>query len=144
MGHMGHSRSTRHPAPGYVFIAGGIGIAPIMSMLRALADREDRRPLLLLYAYRRWERLTFCEAVEGLKARLWLRIVYVLQEPPEDWHGERGWITRDLLERHLPHDRMQVHYFICGPEAMTQAMEKLLYELGVPLGRLHSELFDLV
>jgi len=134
----------RHPAPGYVFIAGGIGIAPIMSMLRALADRGDRRPLLLLYAYRRWERLTFREAIDGLTARLDLRVVYVLGEPPEDWRGERGWITRDVLERHLPDNRIQGRYFVCGPEAMTQAMERLLYELGVPIRRLHSELFDLV
>jgi len=135
----------RHPAaPGYVLIAGGIGIAPIMSMLRALADREDRRPVLLLYAYRRWERMTFREALEGLQARLDLRVVHVLGEPPEDWRGERGWITRETLERHLPDERARVHYFVCGPEAMRQAMEELLWQLGVPLRRVHSELFDLV
>ena len=134
----------RHPAPGYVFIAGGIGIAPIMSMLRTLADRGDRRPVLLLYAYRRWERMTFREAITALSDRLALRVVHVLEEPPEDWVGERGWITREVLERHLPSDRTEPHYFICGPEAMTQAMEKLLFHLGVPLGRVHSELFDLV
>jgi predicted ferric reductase len=77
----------RHPAPGYVFIAGGIGIAPLMGMLRALADRGDQRPILLFYAYRRWERLTFREEIETLRSRLDLRVVYVLGEPPDGWQG---------------------------------------------------------
>lgn len=134
----------RHPAPGYVFVAGGIGIAPIMSMLRALADRGDRRPLLLFYAYRRWERMTFREAIDTLGSRLNLTVVFVLEEPPDEWKGERGRITRDVLERYLPPDRTSREYFVCGPEAMTQAIERSLHTLGVPMSRVHSELFDLV
>lgn len=134
----------RHPAPGYVFVAGGIGIAPIMSMLRALAHRADRRPILLFYAYRRWERLTFREALEDLRSRLNLQLVYVLSEPPEGWKGETGLITADAIDRHLPSDRRKLHYFICGPEAMTHVVERALYRLGVPMAHLHTELFDLV
>jgi predicted ferric reductase len=134
----------RHAAPGYVFIAGGIGIAPIMSMLRCLADRGDGRPLLLFYAYRRWERMTFREAIEALRSRLKLTVVYVLQEPPEQWQGQRGWITSEMLDRLLPDDRLSRHYFVCGPEPMTQAMERHLSALGVPMSHVHSELFELV
>jgi predicted ferric reductase len=134
----------RHPAPGYVFIAGGIGIAPILSMLRALADRGDRRPVLLVYAYRRLERMTCREDIDLLATRLDLEVVPVLEEPPDDWRGERGWITRDLLDRHLAADRARRSYFVCGPEAMTHAVERCLHELGVPMSRVHSELFDLV
>jgi len=134
----------RHDASGFVFVAGGIGIAPLMSMLRALAERTDPRPVLLLYAYRRWERMTFREEIESLRSRLDLEFVPVLEEPPADWDGERGWITGEVLERRLPPDRLSRHYFVCGPEAMTQAMERLIHGLGVPLSRIHSELFDLV
>jgi ferredoxin-NADP reductase len=134
----------RHEAPGYVFVAGGIGIAPIMSMLRALADRGDRRPLLLFHAYRQWDRMTFREGIEGLEQRLDLRVVYVLEEPPDGWAGERGWMTEDLLGRHLPAGRERLVYFVCGPDAMTQAVEQWLVALGVPASRVHSELFDLV
>lgn len=134
----------RHPAPGYVFIAGGIGIAPIMSMLRSLAARGDRRPLLLFYAYRRWERMTFREAIQALQSRLTLTVVFVLEEPPDQWDGERGWITPELLDRHLPEDRLVRHVFVCGPEAMTQALERYLRDLGVPMSHVHSELFELV
>ena len=134
----------RHQAPGYVLIAGGIGIAPLMSMLRALADRGDARPHILFYAYRRWERLTFREAIEALRSRLNMHVVYVLAEPPDGWDGETGRIDADVLRRHLPTDRRNLHYFICGPEAMTQAVERALYGLGVPMRQLHTELFDLV
>jgi len=134
----------RHWAARIVFIAGGIGIAPIMSMLRTLADRGDRRPLLLLYAYRRAERLTFREDIDALARRLDLEVVYVLEEPPDGWTGERGRVTRELLERHLPSARATAVYFVCGPEAMNHHVERLLHGLGVPLSRIHSELFDLV
>ena len=133
----------RHQAPGYVFIAGGIGIAPLMGMLRALADRGDTRPIILFYAYRRWERLTFREAIETLRSQISLRVVYVLGEPPERWEGETGLIEAAVLSRHLPSDRGHFHYFICGPEAMTQAVERALHGLGVPLRQLHTELFDM-
>ena len=134
----------RHPASGYVFVAGGIGIAPIMSMLRCLADRGDRRPLWLFYAYRRWERTTFREAIHDLASRLTLTVVHVLEEPPDEWPGERGRITRGMLERHLPQDRQRLHFFLCGPKAMTQAMERHLHDLDVPMSQVHSELFELV
>lgn len=134
----------RHQAPGYVLIAGGIGIAPLMSMLRALADRGDTRPIVLFYGYRRWERLTFREAIEDLRSRLSLRVVYVLGEPPDHWEGETGVIHQELLSRHLPVDLRTFHYFICGPDAMTQVVERALHGLGVPLRQLHTELFDMV
>ena len=134
----------RHPAPGYGFIAGGIGIAPIMSMLRALADRADPRPLILIYAYRRWERLTFREAIEELQSRLTLTVIPVLLEPPEGWRGERGLVDEALLDRHLPTQRTRLEYFVCGPVPMIEVVERALYQLEIPQGHVHSELFDLV
>lgn len=133
-----------HPASGYVFVAGGIGIAPIMSMLRALADAGDKRPFTLVYAYRRWDRLTFQEAIDELATRLNLSVVHVLTEPPEGWTGEQGLVTVELLDRHLPRERASLRYFVCGPVAMIDVVERALNQLGIPPGRVHSELFDLV
>ena len=140
----GSFSTDRQPAPAYVFIAGGIGIAPIMGMLRTLADRCDRRPLLLFYAYHTWERLTFREELQALQTKLNLRLVFVLKDSPEGWQGEVGLLNEELLARHLPQQRDGQEYFICGPVPMIQLSEKLLYRLGVPMRRVHSELFDLV
>lgn len=135
----------RHPhAPGFVFIAGGVGIAPIMSMLRTAADRGERRPLTLIYANNRREDVIFREELEALRARLDLVIVHVLAEPPAGWDGEQGYVDQALLERHLPPDRRGRHYFLCGPQPMTGAVQEALHRLEVPLSHVHFELFDMV
>ncbi len=134
----------RYDSRGLVVIAGGIGAVPIMSMLRTLADRGDRRPVLFFYACRRWERMTFRESLEDLVARIDLRIVFVLEEPPEAWTGAHGRVTQALLDQELPADRTQCEYFVCGPTEMIRSVETSLHGLGVPLARAHSELFELV
>ncbi|TVQ98038.1 MAG: oxidoreductase [Deltaproteobacteria bacterium] len=130
-------------AAGYVFIGGGIGIAPMTSMLRALAGRGDRRPHLLFAAHSRWDRVPLRDEVRALAEQLDLKRIHVLEEPPEDWSGERGRIDADILERHLPDDRGNFHYFVCGPVPMIRAVERLLVDAGVPRSRIHTELFDL-
>ncbi len=130
-------------ADGYVFVAGGIGVAPCLSMLRTLADRGDRRPALLVYGTNDWERTPFREELEALTLRMNLTVVHVLESPPPIWPGERGLVTEAVLARHLPvHGRHAA--FVCGPPAMMDAVERALVLLGVPLGDLHSERFDLV
>jgi predicted ferric reductase len=137
----------RHPhAQGFVFIAGGVGITPIMSMLRSLADRGETRPLLLIYANKDWENVIYREELEQLSQRLDLQVVHVLEKAPEGWQGEVGFVNRDILERHLPANlpRNSQEIFICGPEPMMNAVEKQLVEMGVWVGDFHSERFNLV
>jgi predicted ferric reductase len=129
---------------GFVFVAGGIGIAPMLSMLSALADRSDKRTHRLFFACRNQTRLTGREEIEVLKGRLSLEVIYVLEEALDGWTGAQGRITRELLDKHLPAARGELCYFICGPKLMIHAAEKDLGALGVPARRVHSELFDLV
>jgi predicted ferric reductase len=79
-----------NPADMHVLIAGGVGITPMMSMIRTLADRSDTRPVILLYGSRDWESITFREELEALKARLNLTVVHVLANPSAGWTGEQG------------------------------------------------------
>ncbi len=130
-------------ADGYVFIAGGSGIVPCMSMLRTMADRGDRRPHLLIYGSAALHRTIYREALAALSTRLDLRVVHVLERPPEGWRGEQGLITQALLDRWLPH-RGHHAYFVCGPGPMMDVAETSLARLGVPLSDLHAERFDLV
>lgn len=133
-----------HPeAPGFVFIAGGVGIAPIMSMLRTLADRGDRRPLHLVFGNARWERVIFREELDALTERLALRIVHVLQEPPAGWHGLTGMLTEPVLRAALPPAAADHVYFLCGPKPMTDSVQRTLRRWRVPLRRVHCELFDM-
>jgi ferredoxin-NADP reductase len=70
--------------------------------------------------------------------------VHVLLEPPPDWTGERGFVTEDVLRRHLPPGPHRIHYFLCGPTPMTTSVERSLAAMGVPAAHVHSEIFDWV
>ena len=133
-----------NPADMRVLIAGGIGVTLMMSMIRTLADRGDKRPVILLYASKDWELITFREDLETLKARLNLTIVYVLQNPSPGWTEERGYITAEMFKRHLPPPYETHEYFICGPDVMMDVIENALKELGVPLSKYHSERYSFV
>jgi predicted ferric reductase len=143
-GPYGAFTTDRNPADMHVLIAGGIGVTPMMSMIRTLADRGDKRPVILLYASKDWESITFREDLETLKAQLNLTTVYVLQNPPRAWTGEQGYITAEMFKRHLPPPYETHEYFICGPDVMMDAIENALKELGVPLSKYHSERYSLV
>lgn len=143
-GPYGTFTTDRHQAHGYVFIVGGVGITPILSIFRTLADRHEKRPLLLFYSNKTWEEMTFREELEKLSQRLNLQVIYTLTHPPEDWEGERGRIDSSLMARYLPEDRMEYEYFICGPDPMQMAVKKALEELGLPLEKVQSESFNFI
>jgi predicted ferric reductase len=132
------------PADMHVLIAGGIGVTPMMSMIRTLADRRDTRPVILLYGSKDWESITFREELEALRARLDLTVVHVLADPSPGWTGEEGFITADVFRRHLPPPYADHEYFICGPNVMMDAIEKALGEMNVPLSKYHSERYSFV
>ena len=134
----------RNPADMHVLIAGGVGITPMVSIIRTLADRGDTRPVILLYGSKDWESITFREELEALKARLDLTVVHVLVDPPTDWTGEQGFINAEVFKRHLPPPYAAHEYFICGPDVMMDAIEKALSELDVPLSKYHSERYSFV
>ncbi len=131
-----------NPADMHVLIAGGVGITPMMSMLRTLADRGDPRPALLLYGSKDWESITFREELETLQLRLNLQVVHVLSNPSADWAGEKGFIDAEVFKRHLPPPYASHEYFICGPNVMMDAIEKALAEINVPMSKYHSERYS--
>ncbi|MBF2008026.1 MAG: ferric reductase-like transmembrane domain-containing protein [Chlorogloeopsis fritschii C42_A2020_084] len=129
---------------GFVLIAGGIGITPIISMLVTAAERKDDRPYLVIYASKTWDDITFREELEDLKKKLDLNIIHVLREPPEDWSGEKGYVDKEVLERYIPKRRATRQYFICASPKMMDQVELALHDLGVPPTNIHMEHFNLV
>jgi ferredoxin-NADP reductase len=113
-------------------------------MLLTLRDRGDPRAVLLFHAAHDPGRTVFREEIASLSNQMNLTVVPVYEAPPAGWAGERGYVTAELLQRHLPANRSHAHFFICGPPPMIDAVERALLELRVPAGRVHSERFDLV
>ena len=136
----------RQQAQGYVFIGGGVGITPLFSMLLTMRERDDIRPVTLFYANRRWEDVTFRERLVELEESMpHLRVVHVLEEPPEGWSGEIGRIDADIVRRHVSERTFtRLEYFVCGSDPMMDAIETLLLAIGVPPSRLNTERFNFV
>lgn len=130
-------------AAGFVLIAGGIGITPMMSMLVTAAERKDDRPYLLIYANKTWDDITFREELDELTNKLNLTIVHVLREPSEEWSGERGYVDRELLDRYIPKRKGTRQYFICAAPKMMDQVERALHGLDVPVTNVHMEHFNL-
>lgn len=145
-GAYGSFSCDRYPdAKALILIAGGIGITPIIGTIRTLADRRDKRPILLLYANRDWENVTFREKLDQMQGKLNLKVVHVLEQPPQNWSGETGLISPEILTRHIDQTfkSTDTHVFLCGPNPMMAAVEKHLQSIGIPLRKIHSERFAL-
>jgi predicted ferric reductase len=135
----------RVPAPGYAMIAGGVGITPLYSILATMANRADVRPVVLFFGGPDLGNLTLRDEVLALELRINLKVVLVLSRPTPDWQGETGYVTAEILRRHLPDKNYKRwDYFICGPGSMIDSMEKILPEIGVPIEKIHTERFDMV
>jgi predicted ferric reductase len=143
-GPWGDFSMEQHEGPGFVFIAGGVGVTPMLSMLLTLADRGDRRPCYLFLGNQDMESITCRDEIEDLTSKLDLKVIHVLSHAGEDWTGETGRIDAERLDRYLPADRDRLQYFICGPPAMMDAVEDALAQLRIPVDRVHSERFVMV
>ena len=128
-----------------VFIAGGIGITPLMSNLRHLRDTWADRRVLLLYANRTESDIVFREELARmeLSTRPELRVAHILSKPEADWQGETGHLDREKLAR-LAGDRLATGtYFLCCPPSMLRSLVQSLRDLGVAEARIHFEYFSL-
>jgi predicted ferric reductase len=131
---------------GLVMIAGGVGITPMMSMLRTLSHRRDRRPHRLLMVARTIDDLLFRAEIRQLQHRLDLTVIELLRQPPPSWTGASGTVDEALLTALLPGKfrRNQLDYYLCGPPALVTDVLTVLDGLDVPQPRIHTEQFDLV
>jgi predicted ferric reductase len=132
-------------ANGLVLIAGGVGITPMMSMLRTLEHRRDQRRHVLVTAARHSEDLLFRDEIARLSGTLTLTVVEVVSAPTPDWRGLRGRVDAELLASVLPRrrDGNRFDVFICGPGPMVDGVLTALDTVGVPAARIHTEQFDM-
>jgi propane monooxygenase reductase component len=125
-----------------VFLGGGAGMAPILSLLRSMAERGIGRKATYYYGARGRRDLCFEEELRALEQTLpSFRYVPALSEPaPDDaWDGEVGLIT-DVVKRHEQNLR-GAHAYVCGPPPMVEAAMPLLSTLGVESKRIYYDKF---
>jgi propane monooxygenase reductase subunit len=125
-----------------VFVGGGAGMAPILSVLRSLAERNSSRKISYYYGARRRRDLCFEKDLYALEQALPnFRYVPALSEPGEDdaWEGEVGLIT-DVVKRHES-DLSEADSYVCGPPPMVEAAMAVLTALGASEKHIYYDKF---
>ncbi len=125
-----------------LLLAGGVGITPLISMLRHAVAHEPSRPVTLVYCARMEAELAFRDEVVAITRRHpQVRVCFAVSQGGSDPSIYPGRIDGSLLETTVSN---LVHSlaFICGPTQMIHDMRALLTNLGVPAAQIRSEVFD--
>ena len=124
-----------------VFIAGGSGITPFMSMIRDVVDQDLDRRIQLIYGNRSSHDIIFKKRIEKREKRHGnLRMHTVISEPEEGTNGLTGFITAELVSE-LVGDINGKMFYVCGPEAMYTFVLAELSKLNIPKKRIRVEVF---
>ncbi len=125
-----------------LLIGGGVGITPLMSVLRYLMDRSWSGDIYFLYSIGTPAEFIFREELEYLQRRHPNLRVGVTVSRPEgtDWKGATGRITKGFINQSVP-DLASRYVHLCGPVPMMEGVKKMLTELGVPPARIKTEAF---
>jgi ferredoxin-NADP reductase len=124
-----------------VFLAGGSGITPLMSMIREVTDRGLRRHIHLIYGCQHPDDIIFQEELEDRRRRHSnLKVTPVISDPPSGYIGLSGFINADLIRKTLGVFSSKTFY-ICGPEDMYAFCLPELEKLALPKRRIRIEVF---
>jgi ferredoxin-NADP reductase len=130
-------------ASSIVLIAGGVGITPMMCVIRYLMDMSWPGEIFLVFAARNTDELIFREELEYLQRRYPKLHVFAAVGARSEgtaWMGLEGQITKDALAHAVP-DLAKRRVHLCGPPPMMQAIRGILAELGVPENQIRTEAF---
>ncbi len=130
-----------HAPSRFIFIAGGVGITPLLSMMRHLRDTGDKRPAVLIYGNHSEQDIIARHELDAMPDSM--KIVYTLESPPDDWTGAKGYINADLISKCVGDDIKKADIYLCGPPPMMRSVTRGLRSLAVPRNRIHSERFTL-
>ena len=133
---------TGTEADSIVLIAGGVGITPLMSILRALTDRNWKGSIYMVYCIRRESELIFARELDLLRKQHDNFHLCVTVSRPENSSrtGPQGRITEELLVKTIPELSRRPCY-VCGPTPMMESVMALLRQVGVPESCIKSEAF---
>lgn len=128
----------------YLFLSGGSGITPVMSMLREIADRAEVADVVFLHAGRTPQDFIFREELAWLAGRIRGLRLFLLPETTgaePSWPGLTGRISTELMALAVP-DMAERAVMCCGPAPFMAAARSIAASLGVPPGRYLEESFD--
>lgn len=150
--HVGDRLTARSPAGTFtynplihgddlVFLAGGSGITPFMSMIREATDRNLARKIHLIYGSEQPDDVIFHDELRERAARHGnFTYSLVISNPPEGYEGLTGFVTADLICAVMPHTPGRT-YYICGPEQMYTFCLPEIEKLGPARRKIRKEVY---
>lgn len=130
----------------FIFIAGGIGITPIMSMLSFMREKSKKEKTILIYAARKKSDLVFYEELEKLRrGSKWFNAQYVLsaeENIPREKRFHKGYISLHILRNYVFNFK-SAKFFLVGPIHMMEAVKKILIHGEIDKRQIFSEKFAL-
>jgi glycine betaine catabolism B len=135
---------VRPTAKKYLFVSGGSGVTPVMSMAREMADAAEPVDVVFLHAGRTPRDLVFRNELATLSERLKGFRLHFLPESvatERSWSGISGRVTKEYLGLAVP-DLAERTVMCCGPAPFMVAMRSLALDLGVTSSNYHEESFD--
>ncbi|GAA2095480.1 hybrid-cluster NAD(P)-dependent oxidoreductase [Streptomyces albiaxialis] len=142
-GPLGVFSTARHPAPAYLFLSGGSGVTPLMSMTRALHDLGSPADVVFAHSARTPDDVPFRRELEGIAASAppYVRVVHIGEDGGPRAPGPGGRLTPAVLRRIAP-DLGAREVFACGPPGYLRAVRAMLAASGFPMDRYHQESFE--
>ncbi|KAI9795329.1 MAG: NADH-cytochrome b5 reductase [Piccolia ochrophora] len=134
-------------------IAGGTGITPMLQIVRAIIrgrprnGGRDTTEVDLIFANVNPEDILLKEDLDQLaKEDDKFRVYYVLNKPPQSWEGGVGFVTVEMMQKHLPAPGPDMKLLICGPPPMVRAMKQATESIGYekplkPVSQLGDQVF---
>ncbi|MBU6323307.1 MAG: hypothetical protein KGI41_00285 [Patescibacteria group bacterium] len=131
----------RDPKKKLAFIAGGIGVTPFRSMIQYLVDKKEPRSVVMLYANRKAEDVSYEDVFEKAQNELGIRTVYALSDEKGPIPGAHaGSVDAELIRKKIP-DYAERIFYISGPHGMVSAFTDTLAGMGVPRRHIRSDFF---
>lgn len=122
-----------------LFLAGGTGLAPFLSMLEVLADRGETQPVTLIYGVTRDADLVMVQALDDFAARLPGLTFVTCVADPQTGHPRQGYVTQYMEAQAL--NGGDVDVYLCGPPPMVDAVRQHFKQQGVTPASFHYEKF---
>ena len=126
----------------FAFIAGGVGITPLMSMIRFNSSQPKKEKIILFNCVRTQNDVIFRDELSNLEKSVdWLRIIYIFSDE-KTGTNYNGYINNEIITKEL--DFIELYkFFICAPPKMMYKVKKDLLKLGIQKNNIFTEEFKL-
>ncbi len=124
-----------------LFLAGGTGLAPMMSMLREIDNSSIGTDVVLIYSVRFPNEIISKKELDSFQDKIKIKMsITVTRQNDEEWSGERGHIDANMIKRNC-NDYSERTTYICGPLKFVKAMKDAISSLGVESSKVKADVW---